>query len=244
MKKCAFWIAACLLSIVPLTVWMALKNTIIIETSIAGFRTGRNIFATIFVANFLCSFFQVVKVLKKNKATKVQNSNLDETPSEVDEHGPFDVSDRGKIQEQLKSMRDGKWKGIGNIDELYEIMDEMDSYQESLEKLLNQSEYLSDEKPVRIMEKLEDSIYINIKKLLNYMMVLQQFDGVLMRERIDDCIGKNKELLQKAKDFIIAVTDYVNRDMGTLDEQKALAQMNSYMYVVLEAIEQQDIRLN
>lgn len=222
-----FYTILVLLSFVPFAAWMSFEKSIIIYIGAVKFRTGRNAFFALAIVASLSIALRFAKAFERK-----------EKPPEINTDALLDLKELDKpgLKDELRLMVSGKWPNLKRIDKLYEIMENTDLYQENLEKLLLQSDYLGD-KPAELMERLEDSMYMNIKKLLNYMMILQPRDMGILQEKVDECAEKNGGLLQKATDFIVAVTEYVNDGLGDGGAEKSLDKINSYMFVVLDAIE-------
>lgn len=227
-------ISACIAFIIVLCGSMINRTNIIINLGIKVYRaisliTGVGLFISLIVLVFMI-ILDVKDKKAKQKTGLFENSGMTE-------------ADKSRLYNDLHEFGAGKWKDIFNLKDLYTQLDDMNEYQKNLEFLLTQTQYLK-EKPVDIIQRVEDCMYINIKKLLNYMHVLQPKDISFMGQKIGECKSKNADLLQKAKDFVLAVIDYVNNDMSPGEEERAVDYVNSYMYIVLDAIEKEDIYLS
>lgn len=148
----------------------------------------------------------------------------------------FDEADRNRMYHELADFSVKKWSGMDEINTLIRQLDSMDEYQAELGRLLEQTEYLK-EKPAEIVQRVEDCMYVNIKKLLNYMRIVQTKSPSVMQEKIASCVEKNGDLLKKTDDFVVAVVGYVNGDLAPGEEEKTKDYVDSYMFVVLQAIE-------
>lgn len=142
---------------------------------------------------------------------------------------------RRRLYNDLLIYGKDKWKALKEIGTLLAQLDSMNEYQEKLDPLLEQNDYLS-EKPTEIIQRLENCMYVNIRKLLNYMNVLQTRSLQPMSEKVHECVEKNAALLTKTDEFILAITDYVNGDMAPGEEGRAKEYVDNYMYLVLDAI--------
>lgn len=143
---------------------------------------------------------------------------------------------RGNLYSELADFSAKKWYGMKEISVLLSQLDSMNEYQGELGRLLEQTEYLK-AKPAEIVQRVEDCMYVNIRKLLNYMRIVQTKSRDVMAGKIHECAEKNADLLEKTDDFVVAVVDYVNGDIVPGEEQKTKDYVDSYMFVVLEAIE-------
>ena len=155
-----------------------------------------------------------------------------------------DLTEEGRRQlyRELADFGVKKWSGMDGIGRLLRQLDSMDEYQSEMGRLLDQTEYLK-QRPAEIVQKVEDSMYVNIRKLLNYMRIIQTKSPDVMEAKIAECEAKNAGLLKKTDDFVVAVVSYVNGDIAVGEEEKARKSVDEYMYVVLQAIELPETRL-
>lgn len=154
----------------------------------------------------------------------------------------LDETDRQKLYGELADFSMKKWSGMHDISKLIAQLDSMNEYQSEMSRLLDQTSYLQ-QKPAEIVQRVEDCMYINIRKLLNYMRIIQTKDPDTMLAKIQECLNKNAGLLKKTDDFVIAVVAYVNGDIAVGEEEKARTSVDEYMYVVLQAIDLPETRL-
>lgn len=154
----------------------------------------------------------------------------------------LDEDARRRLYHELVDFSAKKWSGMAGISKLLAQLDSMDEYQSEMGRLLDQTDYLK-QKPAEIVQKVEDCMYVNIRKLLNYMRIIQTRDPETMRAKIAECEEKNAGLLRKTDDFVVAVVAYVNGDIAVGEEEKARTSVDEYMYVVLQAIDLPETRL-
>lgn len=154
----------------------------------------------------------------------------------------LDETDRQKLYGELADFSMKKWSGMHDISKLIAQLDSMNEYQSEMSRLLDQTSYLQ-QKPAEIVQRVEDCMYINIRKLLNYMRIIQTKDPDTMLAKIQECLNKNAGLLKKTDDFVVAVVAYVNGDIAVGEEEKARTSVDEYMYVVLQAIDLPETRL-
>lgn len=240
MKKMKLFTAAAavmLSSFVLLFISIAARTSIIINMGIKIHRMVVIIFVVGFISGVVSLAVLIVLAVRRMKTSHGSPMHS------VAEEKPMTEHDRNNLYARLKEFRTDKWRNVKGIKELYVQLDDMNEYQENLGFLLSQTAYLK-EQPAVIIQRVEDAMYVNIKKLINYMQVLQRKDEAVMKQKVEECSEKNAELLQKAKDFVVAVVDYVNKDMSPGEDQKAVDHVNSYMYVVLDAIEKEEFYLS
>lgn len=95
---------------------------------------------------------------------------------------------------------------------------------------------------IQLISKLETCMYYNIRKLINYVYVIDHVNSTLIEQKLSNCYNENESLVNKANDFAMAVADFINKD--TDDDEQALAQINAYKEVVLETIDLADAYLD
>lgn len=230
-KKFYSVVCVCVLIVILLLYCAFNENAVVINIGVKSYRMLISIICAavmICILTLAVMLFLVVKEKKKTEAP--QEDGMTE-------------EDRGSLYSEIKTFGSDKWTNVDKLQVLYAQLNDMNEYQNNLKFLLTQTKYLK-EQPVDIIQRVEDCMYVNVKKLLNYMRVLQRKDAAFMQQKIDECVDKNAGLLQKAKDFVIAVIDYVNKDMSPGEDVRAVDHVNSYMYIVLDAIEKDDIYLS
>lgn len=143
-------------------------------------------------------------------------------PVAMEEMEPSDgmLSASGKLSDeyvlrQVVNYGRTKWKCLENeISALAEQLVLMNSYQDRLSKLLanNSAQALSDTE--NILERIEQQVLGNTRKVLNFMEILGTDDRQKVSEYLKTCVQDNKKLLDATKDFLICVTGFLN-DQGT-----------------------------
>lgn len=236
-KKALISVVIIMMAAVPLIICKSMRDTIIINIGVRGYKAIDRACIVLIVFAVVLILLKILFFIKK--LPKSESAQLEDI---VDE-GKMTESDRQGLYQKLKTFGEGKWSEATDVKSLYDQLDSMNEYQNNMEFLLEQTKYLT-QQPVDIIQRVEDCMYLNIKKLLNYMQVLQKRDMMLLRSKVAECVAKNDELLQKAKDFVLAVIDYVNKDMQPGESERTVNTVNSYMYIVLDAIEKEDIYLS
>lgn len=230
-KKFYSVVCVCVLIVILLLCCAFNENAVVINIGVKSYRMLISIICAAVMICILMLAVMLFLVAKEKKKT--------EAPQE----DGMTEEDRGSLYSEIKTFGSDKWTNVDKLQVLYAQLNDMNEYQNNLKFLLTQTKYLK-EQPVDIIQRVEDCMYVNVKKLLNYMRVLQRKDAAFMQQKIDECVDKNAGLLQKAKDFVIAVIDYVNKDMSPGEDVRAVDHVNSYMYIVLDAIEKDDIYLS
>lgn len=221
---------ACLAAtVMSLIVMLANYDSIVINYGIRSFQAARlaSIAAVLISAAWTAlSVRKVIKNARTETAYGIQDAQ--------EEH-QMDEADRKELYQELAEFLNRKWSGMKEAGTLLVQLDSMDEYQDELGRLLEQTKYLK-EKPAEIVQQVEDCMYVNIRKLLNYMRIIQTKSPDLMRSKIAECIEKNADLLKKTDDFVVAVVGYVNGDLEPGKDADTKDYVDTYMYVVLQAI--------
>ena len=144
-----------------------------------------------------------------------------------------------KVRELLKENASGKWRALQDaIGGLAAQMCQMDSYQERLANLLtsNQASTLGDTEEV--LDQVEQYICRNIRKVLNYMTVYDpasQEDAAALEKLIEECRDANQEQLTQTKEFVFALTEFLNRQGASSQDTYSL---ELYKKLLLDSIKE------
>ena len=144
-----------------------------------------------------------------------------------------------KVRELLKENAAGKWRALQDaIGGLAAQMCQMDSYQERLANLLtsNQASTLGDTEEV--LDQVEQYICRNIRKVLNYMTVYDpasQEDAAALEKLIEECRDANQEQLTQTKEFVFALTEFLNRQGDSSQDTYSL---ELYKKLILDSIKE------
>ncbi len=194
-------------------VWSA-ANDLIINLGTRGYRVLQIGTAAVSVmACVLYIAFVISLILKAKKENPPP-------PREEKKQADGMLSATGKLSDEYvmqKLVNQGltKWKCLEReVSDLTEQLILMNSYQESLTKLLanNSAQALSDTED--ILERIEQQILGNVRKVLNFMEILGTDDKQTVSEYIRVSVQDNQKLLDATKDFLICVTGFLN-DQGT-----------------------------
>ena len=149
--------------------------------------------------------------------------------------------DPDRVRENLKETSKG-WENDTYVksamEAIYRNMDDMDGYQTKLKILLdsNGAEALRDTEDV--LNKVEQHICRNVRKLINIMIVLDYRsvnDRELMLTTAKNCTDDNKKLLESTRNFMMAVSQFLNSqgdDSGTIHE------VESYKRILTDQIQE------
>lgn len=141
--------------------------------------------------------------------------------------------DAATVRRLLEEQSRGKWSAAyTEIYECVEQMEQMDSYQERLGKLLadNGADRLADTED--ILNQVEQFICRNVRSVLNFMAVADEDALPQVKERLNACREENKALLQQTRDFIYAMADFLNDQGGKADTRL----LETYRNTILSTI--------
>lgn len=222
-------------------VTMAFGDTIIVYSGIRTYNALSSAASIFFFV--VCIIFSIVLVLNMSSNAKSKKEEMIRRASE--DNGP-DLKMKGdldpvRVRENLKE-RAGDWGSDPYVEKafsaIYKNMDDMDGYQAKLKKLLdsNGADALRDTEDV--LNKVEQHICRNIRKLINIMTVLDSGsanDRELMLTTAKNCTEDNKKLLESTRNFIMAVSQFLNtqgEDSGTILE------VESYKKILTDQIQE------
>lgn len=146
------------------------------------------------------------------------------------------LSASGKLSDEyvlgcIASQGTGKWRLLKpEIERVTDQLIMMNSYQDRLGHLLasNSASALSDAEG--LLDKVEQQILGNVRKVLNYMEILGIEDKDTIAGYLAACEKDNARLLSSTKAFLISVTDYLN-DQGE-DSSKSLRMLEEFQSVL------------
>ena len=210
------------------------KESFIVSIGIGGYRLLRTGSLGISVLVSFLYFGLMIRYFLQKKP-KIKDIPIEKEENTLDINGK--LSD-DYILECITKQGRYKWTVVEN--DVKNITDQlilMNSYQDRLDKLLqnNNAKELSD--AVDLLERIEQQILANVRKILNFMEILSPTsseDVQTIREYIYECMAENTKLLNSTKDFLICVTGFLN-DQGT--NGKSLQMMEEFKAVLLGNID-------
>ena len=112
----------------------------------------------------------------------------------------------------------------------------MDRYQDKLNRLLkeNGADALNDTE--EILEKVEQYLCKNVRKVLNYMNVADPrnlSDQEMIRNKLKNCEAANSVQLDQTQQFLFALTEFLNRQG---DEDTGTDMLEMYRQTILDSL--------
>ena len=158
-------------------------------------------------------------VIKKEEAAKIaarEEKLIEADRAKRDEESVLSVKKRLSEQTIRKELTDGMSEWEAYKDGIRMLIDQsarMDDQQSKLSDLLrkNGADKLDDAED--ILDRVEQGLLKNIRKVLNYMEVGspdRSADCEKVKGSIEECIKENDKLLENTSGFLISLTDYLN----------------------------------
>ncbi len=154
---------------------------------------------------------QNLRIIDEQKEIEAQNQARLSVNKDID---PQD------LRRELNEQKSYSWAVFGPaIDELIAQFDKMDSYQERFHRLLldNGANTLQDTEDV--ITQVEQYMCRNVRSVVNFMTVADTDEAgkSSLETKLTDCIAENQKLLDQTRDFIYAMTDFLNDQGGKAD---------------------------
>ena len=246
-------IVLALLSAVPLLVILLAETPITQNMGILSFRTLRIVAAVLAGMGVLGAIiYIIVKAVKarreqnekKRTEQQIEELKLAKEREERNAKAKLNVREPLKdtvICDRLKSWLNEDWgrltaAGIpGCINDILGQMDEMNGYQAKLSRLLtnNGADYLEDTNSV--LESVEQCILRKVRKVLNCFVVYDATrteDIEKMRALLGDTRASNAAQLENVKEFLFAITDFLNKQG---DDNTGMEKLAVYKKTILES---------
>ncbi len=174
---------------------------------------------------------------KEKKEEMIREAKNDKGP-DLKMKGDLDpVRVRESLIETSKGWENDQYAKAA-LSTIYKNMDDMDGYQAKLKVLLdsNGAEALRDTEDV--LNKVEQHICRNVRKLINIMIVLDSNsanDRELMLTTAKNCIDDNKKLLESTRNFMMAVSQFLNSQS---DDSGTIREVESYKKILTDQIQE------
>ena len=209
------------------------KDNLIIYFGIASYRTLRTVLLAAEGASLLLFVICCARSMKKEKKPEAAVSQDDKSPA-------LSVKERlqnDSLRKILSQEASGRWKALsGELSETGHQLEQMDTYQERLHTLLQENDIKALSDTEEVLEQAEQGLCQNVRKIINYMSVFDDKDVELLRASVQASNEKNREQLTQVRDFVVAVTDFVNQQ-GTVHQDPDL--LNTYKSMILETLKEE-----
>ena len=221
-----------------------LKDEVIYFFTVRGLRTIRIILGVgTALTGISGGVFGVTTISRlQDQATIEQERNAFVEENKRKQIANLSVKDKlenSRLRDMLKEKTANGWNVLSEpITQCVTQLEQMDSYQERLTRLLasNDVHTLSDTEEV--LDRVEQYICKNVRKVLNYMEVADPQsaeDVALLQTKFAACYGDNQEQLKKTQEFIFALTDFINQQG---DSDNDISMLEVYKNTILESIQE------
>ena len=202
------------------------SDTIIIYYGVGTYRTITSVLKGLCAVFALCDVgvaaaesrrYNIVMKKEAEAIAAREDKRISEDKAKRDEESVLSVSKRlseETIRNELTENLSTYWKVYEDgINMLISQSNKMDDLQARLSDLLrkNGADKLDDAEDT--LDRVEQGLLKNIRKVLNYMEVAspeREEDREKVSSSIEQCVGENEKLLENTSGFLIALTDYLN----------------------------------
>lgn len=219
MKKIKILVLS--LEFIFLLLIIILKNSIIIGT---GIRFYTHLFYLLIGLLVITLIVFAIMLLKEKSQEKAQKEIL------VKEEEKSNISSKKTLRNSqlrtiLKDNANGEWSILSSeINKCIKQMEDMDEEQERLHILLktNDVDILSDTED--ILERVEQCMCKNTRKIINYMSVYHNDtdDVNQMKDKLSICYRNNGNLLKEVHEFLLMLTEFLNSQDENYDDTMLL----------------------
>lgn len=218
-----------------------MRDTIIVYSGIRAYSALSMLSTAVLIV--AGSIFAVVLIIyvsvnaKERKEAMIREAQSNTGP-DLRMKGELDpVRVRENLKEKAKDWPEDPYVDSA-INAIFKNMDDMDDYQKKLKELLdsNGADALRDTEEV--LDKVEQHICRNVRKLINIMIVLDSKssnDRELMLTTAKNCSEDNRKLLDSTRNFMMAVSQFLNtqgEESGTIQE------VESYKKILTDQIQE------
>lgn len=225
---------------------LVFKNAVIIQNGIVFYRNFTRILASAFLFSFFLCFLALAKhlvivkqdrknrnILKKKEEELVREKSLSEAGLSLGKK-----LDGTVIRKMLVLAKNTEWKSLSvEIDRCLGQMDQMDDYQKKLEFLLAKNDAGAWKDTEDVLDQVEQYLYRNIRKVLNYLNVLNSSDMERARIKLEECIEDNDSQLSQVQEFLLALTDLLNMQGSGNQEIETL---EMYKDMILRSVQKKE----
>ena len=193
-----------------------------------------------FIAGILAVLSLILMVASRRRTAGKENYAEEQRTEKIPQTADLSVRsglDAEKIQELLQEKLEGEWGIYKNeIGSCLDQMKTMDRYQNKLNRLLkeNGADTLNDTE--EILERVEQYLCKNVRKVLNYMNVADTndvSDQEMIQNKLKNCEEANSVQLDQTQQFLFALTEFLNRQG---DEDTGTDMLEMYRQTILDSL--------
>lgn len=168
-------------------------------------------------ASYIIKKKQYMALEEKRYSQRLLEEREEENASSLSVNGKLNPK---FIRDSLRKLKEGKYSYLSiELDDCIHQFEQMDSYQERYSNLLksNGANSLSDTEDV--IDQVEQYMCKNARNIINFMNVADEDTETASKvvEQLYKCQEENESLLKQTKDFIYAMTEFLNNQGGEND---------------------------
>ena len=212
--------------------WILQKDNLIVSLGIRSYKTLRSFFLLCFCISTLVL---ILVIILKRYFLKKDEKNVIIVQEKAPPLSIKDKLDSTYLRKMLKNEASGRWRDIS--EELYvtiQQLDQMDIYQDRLHNLLEENDVNALSDTEEILDQSEQYLCQNARRILNYLSVFEQKDTDAVKTIINNSNDKNQQQLDQVKEFIFAITDFVNQQGGTALDPDII---NTYKDIIVNCMQ-------
>ena len=219
-----------------------IKDLLIIQMGIVFYRKIRLL--VYFIAGILAVLSLILMVASRRRTAGKENYAEEQRTEKISQTADLSVRsglDAEKIQELLQEKLEGEWGIYKNeIGSCLDQMKTMDRYQNKLNRLLkeNGADTLNDTE--EILERVEQYLCKNVRKVLNYMNVADTndvSDQEMIQNKLKNCEEMNAVQLEQTQQFLFALTEFLNRQG---DDDTGTEMLEMYRQTILDSLNREN----
>lgn len=209
------------LEVLLLLITLVLKNNFIISF---GIRAYTHFLYFLIGVIAITAILFIVMMIKEKSKEKSEKEFL------IEEEEKSNISSKKTLRNSqlrtiLKDNANGEWSILSaDINKCIKQMEDMDEEQERLHTLLktNDVDILSDTED--ILERVEQCMCKNSRKIINYMSVYHNDtdDVNSMKDKLNICYKNNGNLLKEVHEFLLMLTEFLNSQDENYDDTMLL----------------------
>ena len=219
-----------------------IKDLLIIQMGIVFYRKIRLL--VYFIAGILAVLSLILMIASRRRTAGNENNAEEQRTEKISQTADLSIRsglDAEKIQELLQEKLEGEWGIYKNeIGSCLDQMKTMDRYQNKLNRLLkeNGADTLNDTE--EILERVEQYLCKNVRKVLNYMNVADTndvSDQEMIQNKLKNCEEMNAVQLEQTQQFLFALTEFLNRQG---DDDTGTEMLEMYRQTILDSLNREN----
>ncbi|MBE5870802.1 MAG: hypothetical protein E7294_06045 [Lachnospiraceae bacterium] len=218
------------------------KNNCIVYLGIGAYKWVRTILMICAATSAVNLCGHIFAYVHQKRKTQLQDrlrsrEESDETKRNTAVLSVKEELENDRLCAMLEKAEQAEWQILQTeLGQCRRQLAEMDELQDKLTGLLqtNEADSLSDTE--EILEKVEQQICKNVRKVLNHIQIRDpsdQGDQVSAREKIQECVQDNEAQLGQTKEFLYALAEFLNRQG---ENENDVSMLQIYKETILDSL--------